>query len=119
MLLIKHEICIICSFKDFSLQPPAQELVARDLHDHVWTFRHIFRGMFIYTFPTQVFHQKPLKSIIFEFQGSQNDTCSQRVGACLLVERGYLQEIQSCLSGNATYYNKLCVFEVVFVHYLV
>lgn len=29
---------------DFSLQPPAQELVARDLHDHVWTFRHIFRG---------------------------------------------------------------------------
>lgn len=29
---------------DFSMQPPAQELVARDLHDTVWTFRHIFRG---------------------------------------------------------------------------
>ncbi|KAH7572502.1 hypothetical protein JRO89_XS04G0265900 [Xanthoceras sorbifolium] len=29
---------------DFSLQPPAQELVARDLHDTVWTFRHIYRG---------------------------------------------------------------------------
>ncbi|XP_024967774.1 auxin response factor 19-like isoform X1 [Cynara cardunculus var. scolymus] len=29
---------------DFSMQPPAQELVARDLHDSVWTFRHIFRG---------------------------------------------------------------------------
>ncbi|KAL6858964.1 hypothetical protein ACP4OV_017966 [Aristida adscensionis] len=29
---------------DFSMQPPAQELQARDLHDAVWTFRHIFRG---------------------------------------------------------------------------
>ncbi|KAK6126639.1 hypothetical protein DH2020_039615 [Rehmannia glutinosa] len=29
---------------DFTMQPPAQELVARDLHDNVWTFRHIFRG---------------------------------------------------------------------------
>lgn len=29
---------------DFQMQPPAQELVARDLHDSVWTFRHIYRG---------------------------------------------------------------------------
>ncbi|KAG9131042.1 hypothetical protein Leryth_006780 [Lithospermum erythrorhizon] len=29
---------------DFSLTPPAQELVARDLHDVEWKFRHIFRG---------------------------------------------------------------------------
>lgn len=29
---------------DFSMTPPAQELVARDLHDNVWTFRHIYRG---------------------------------------------------------------------------
>ncbi|KAG6474028.1 auxin response factor 17-like isoform X1 [Zingiber officinale] len=29
---------------DFSLQPPAQELVARDLHGNEWKFRHIFRG---------------------------------------------------------------------------
>ncbi|KZV18270.1 auxin response factor 19-like [Dorcoceras hygrometricum] len=29
---------------DFTMQPPAQELVARDLHDNIWTFRHIFRG---------------------------------------------------------------------------
>ncbi|XP_035834088.1 auxin response factor 19-like [Helianthus annuus] len=28
----------------FSLQSPAQELVARDLHDNVWTFRHIYHG---------------------------------------------------------------------------
>nr|DAD30283.1 TPA_asm: hypothetical protein HUJ06_031751 [Nelumbo nucifera] len=28
----------------FSMQPPAQELVARDLHDVAWTFRHIYRG---------------------------------------------------------------------------
>ncbi|XP_038890888.1 auxin response factor 19 isoform X2 [Benincasa hispida] len=26
------------------MQPPAQELVARDLHDNSWTFRHIYRG---------------------------------------------------------------------------
>ncbi|KAM0003659.1 putative DNA-binding pseudobarrel domain superfamily [Helianthus debilis subsp. tardiflorus] len=26
-------------------QPPTQELVARDLHDHVWTFCHIYCGM--------------------------------------------------------------------------
>ncbi|XP_075489405.1 auxin response factor 19-like isoform X1 [Primulina tabacum] len=29
---------------DFTMQPPVQELVARDLHEIVWTFRHIFRG---------------------------------------------------------------------------
>ncbi|KAJ4827710.1 hypothetical protein Tsubulata_029805 [Turnera subulata] len=29
---------------DYSMQPPAQELVARDLHDNTWTFRHIYRG---------------------------------------------------------------------------
>ncbi|PSR85224.1 Auxin response factor like [Actinidia chinensis var. chinensis] len=29
---------------DFTMQPPAQEIVARDLHDNVWTFRHIYRG---------------------------------------------------------------------------
>ncbi|KAJ8628837.1 hypothetical protein MRB53_022160 [Persea americana] len=29
---------------DFSMQPPSQELVAKDLHDNSWTFRHIFRG---------------------------------------------------------------------------
>jgi hypothetical protein len=29
---------------DFSQQPPAQELIARDLHDQEWHFRHIYRG---------------------------------------------------------------------------
>ncbi|KAJ0981092.1 hypothetical protein J5N97_009347 [Dioscorea zingiberensis] len=29
---------------DFSMQPPAQELAAKDLHDVTWTFRHIYRG---------------------------------------------------------------------------
>ncbi|CAA6675879.1 unnamed protein product [Spirodela intermedia] len=28
---------------DFSQSPPAQELVARDLHGNEWKFRHIFR----------------------------------------------------------------------------
>ena len=27
------------------MQPPAQEIVARDLHDNTWTFRHIYRGI--------------------------------------------------------------------------
>ncbi|KAL8154143.1 hypothetical protein V2J09_011903 [Rumex salicifolius] len=29
---------------DMSLQPPTQELVAKDLHGNEWRFRHIFRG---------------------------------------------------------------------------
>nr|ARR29255.1 auxin response factor 6 [Ceratopteris pteridoides] len=29
---------------DFTMQPPAQQLVARDLHDIEWKFRHIYRG---------------------------------------------------------------------------
>lgn len=29
---------------DFTMQPPAQELVAKDLHDISWIFRHIYRG---------------------------------------------------------------------------
>ncbi|THU57005.1 hypothetical protein C4D60_Mb11t23190 [Musa balbisiana] len=29
---------------DFSQQPPAQELIAKDLHSNEWKFRHIFRG---------------------------------------------------------------------------
>ncbi|KAG8095265.1 hypothetical protein GUJ93_ZPchr0012g21826 [Zizania palustris] len=29
---------------DFTMQPPAQELQARDLHHNVWSFRHIYRG---------------------------------------------------------------------------
>jgi auxin response factor len=26
------------------MQPPNQELIVRDLHDNMWTFRHIYRG---------------------------------------------------------------------------
>ncbi|XP_044465758.1 auxin response factor 6-like isoform X2 [Mangifera indica] len=29
---------------DYSQTPPARELIARDLHDNEWKFRHIFRG---------------------------------------------------------------------------
>ncbi|KAJ3679367.1 hypothetical protein LUZ60_017378 [Juncus effusus] len=29
---------------DFTQQPPAQELIAKDLHGNDWKFRHIFRG---------------------------------------------------------------------------
>ncbi|KHN39439.1 Auxin response factor 5 [Glycine soja] len=30
---------------DYTIQPPTQELVVRDLHDNTWTFRHIYRGV--------------------------------------------------------------------------
>ncbi|KAM0837692.1 hypothetical protein ACQ4PT_061466 [Festuca glaucescens] len=30
--------------QDYSMQPPNQELIVRDLHDNMWTFRHIYRG---------------------------------------------------------------------------
>ncbi|EPS64438.1 hypothetical protein M569_10340, partial [Genlisea aurea] len=29
---------------DYSMQPPSQELVVRDLHENTWNFRHIYRG---------------------------------------------------------------------------
>ncbi|XP_073289976.1 auxin response factor 5-like [Primulina huaijiensis] len=29
---------------DYSVQPPTQELVVRDLHENTWTFRHVYRG---------------------------------------------------------------------------
>ncbi|KAM0945508.1 putative transcription factor ARF family [Dioscorea sansibarensis] len=29
---------------DYSMQPPNQELIVRDIHDNLWTFRHIYRG---------------------------------------------------------------------------
>lgn len=38
------------SIQDFSAQPPAQELVAKDLHGNVWKFRHIYRGRFTYIY---------------------------------------------------------------------
>lgn len=30
------------------MQPPCQELVAKDIHDNTWTFRHIFRGFILF-----------------------------------------------------------------------
>lgn len=34
-------------YQDYTMQPPTQELVVRDLHDNTWTFRHIYRGEFV------------------------------------------------------------------------
>ncbi|KAJ4869555.1 Auxin response factor 2 [Raphanus sativus] len=38
---------------DMSLQPPTQELVAKDLHANEWRFRHIFRGIGFLTSPSE------------------------------------------------------------------
>lgn len=43
-------VAMIIYPQDFSMQPPAQEIVARDLHNNVWTFRHIYRGNFFLAF---------------------------------------------------------------------
>lgn len=45
------------------MQPPAQELVARDLHDTVWTFRHIYRGRFRFWVYLQAFYHGYKKNI--------------------------------------------------------
>lgn len=39
-----NQMSFIGVLQDYSQQPPAQELMARDLHDNEWKFRHIFRG---------------------------------------------------------------------------
>ena len=36
------------SLQDYTIQPPTQELVVRDLHDNTWTFRHIYRGEYAF-----------------------------------------------------------------------
>lgn len=43
MKLIFFYFCLH-TFQDYTMQPPTQELVVRDLHDNTWTFRHIYRG---------------------------------------------------------------------------
>lgn len=40
--------CYILLLQDYSQQPPAQELIAKDLHGNEWKFRHIFRGEFLF-----------------------------------------------------------------------
>lgn len=41
-----YEFLHLMCFQDYSLTPPAQELIAKDLHGNEWKFRHIFRGDF-------------------------------------------------------------------------
>ncbi|CAL5410172.1 unnamed protein product [Camellia sinensis] len=43
---------------DFSQQPPAQELIARDLHDNEWKFRHIFRVWSLWTRKLNYWHDE-------------------------------------------------------------
>lgn len=38
------------SLQDYTIQPPTQELVVRDLHDNTWTFRHIYRGEYAFCY---------------------------------------------------------------------
>jgi hypothetical protein len=40
-ILYSHVIVVV---QDKSQQPPAQELLAKDLHGSEWRFRHIYRG---------------------------------------------------------------------------
>lgn len=46
LLFLLIGFILLVDLQDFSQTPPAQELIARDLHDVEWKFRHIFRGKF-------------------------------------------------------------------------
>lgn len=47
IVFIHYFFFLFFFLQDYTLQPPAQELIARDLHDNEWKFRHIFRGSFL------------------------------------------------------------------------
>lgn len=117
-------------FQDYTMQPPSQELVVRDLHDNTWTFRHIYRGEFDFYFNLFFFnisnfndqfgvdqnkcsmffslillyHGDRITVFIFYFcscmQDSQRDTFLPLVGVCLLALKDLEQVILFCLSGN-------------------
>ena len=52
--------------QDYNQQPPAQELVARDLHDQEWHFRHIYRGTIL--FRTDSFHGRSVQAAVLSLQ---------------------------------------------------
>jgi hypothetical protein len=35
----------VCLLQDYTMNPPCQELVAKDVHGVEWKFRHIYRGI--------------------------------------------------------------------------
>ncbi|KAK6927793.1 Auxin response factor domain, partial [Dillenia turbinata] len=105
---------------DFSQQPPAQELIARDLHDVEWKFRHIFRGPLCQDDSVEDAFKMSGPSSFFEFincgtiiggdlhfrslfmvesrmkvkiKDSPNAIFSQQDGVCLSVPRDLLLEI--------------------------
>lgn len=43
---VRYVLRCLALLQDYTQQPPAQELIAKDLHDNEWKFRHIFRGRF-------------------------------------------------------------------------
>nr|VDC60499.1 unnamed protein product [Brassica rapa] len=43
-LLFKKDAIECLPLLDMSQQAPSQWIVAKDLHDHVWKFKHTFRG---------------------------------------------------------------------------
>lgn len=46
MKLSKSYLHLHLFIQDMSREPPAQELVAKDLHGTEWRFRHIYRGTY-------------------------------------------------------------------------
>lgn len=79
MLLLIYLSAVI---QDYSLQPPAQELIAKDLHDNDWKFRHIFRGTFFVLSSFKIDHSNiavSSKTCLF--------SCSACITAHALLER--------------------------------
>lgn len=48
MKLTRSNLHLHFSLQDMSQEPPAQELVAKDLHGSEWRFRHIYRGTYVF-----------------------------------------------------------------------
>jgi auxin response factor len=42
-LCYQHSLAV-CLLQDYTMNPPCQELVAKDVHGVEWKFRHIYRG---------------------------------------------------------------------------
>lgn len=77
------------------MQPPAQELMAKDLHDSAWTFRHIYRGSSLF------------KTFSFSSQFFFNDICSivnHLLLECIILEKLFLLAL---LTFPCVYYHFL------------
>lgn len=61
------------------MQPPAQELVARDLHDTLWTFRHIYRGRYRFWVSFTILFTLDIKERIGTYREALSDMMNRSI----------------------------------------